>query len=347
MKKIIFYPGYLKIFLQKTTKKTRLAKRINSNSFITGIKFSITALAFFFASGLYAQKQKEITVKVDGAEIAGTLLTADTEKESILCIIVPGSGPTDRNGNNVMGLNTDAYKLLAEKLNANGFSVFRYDKRGIGKSKPKDFQEDKILFETNSDDLKAIIADLRKTGNFKKIFLAGHSEGALVAMICAKTEKADGLISISGAGKNAGDLILEQIEANKANPLMLKNSANKIIKNLQAGKEEKNVPVILQGLFRKSVQPYLISWFRYNPCAELASLDIPLIVIHGEADSQLPAEHAKLLASAKSGIKLHIIKNMTHTLKEVKNKSEEQKTYTNPEYPVSSELVKVISAFMN
>lgn len=288
----------------------------------------------------------EINIPVNGAEISGTLSVPEKIKTDTLCIIVPGSGPTDRNCNNSMGLNTNAYKLLAEEIAKSGIAVFRYDKRGIGKSKKQNIKEEDLVFEINSDDLKIIISHLRKTNGYKKIFLAGHSEGSLVSILCAQKEKIDGLISISGSGKNAGDLIIEQIEKNKANPKSLKEQTAEIVKKLQQGEQEDDIPFLLENLFRKSVQPYLISWFKYNPQTELSKLNIPCLIIHGKKDSQVSAENAKLLASAKNGAELHMIENMTHTLKEINKTNEESKTYMDPSYPISKELIKIITSFI-
>lgn len=103
---------------------------------------------------------------------------------------------------------------------------------------------------------------------------------------------------------------------------------------------------MLQIIFRDSVQPYLISWFKYDPRKELSSLNIPVLILHGGVDHQVAIENAKLLASAKKGTKLVIIKNMTHIIKEVENEADEFKTYSDPSYSIPKALVEEIVAFV-
>ena len=305
----------------------------------------ITAILFLYSAlSLYGD---ELEIRTEEVTISGTLVFPKTEKPVSVCIIVPGSGPIDRDGNSGFNLRADTYKLLAEGLAENGIAAFRYDKRGVGKSLPAQFKEEDIRFETNVQDLKVIISHLKTLRKFKKIFLIGHSEGSLVSILCAKTEKVDGFISIAGVGKNSADLILEQIEKNSANPEALINSSKKIIEKLKIGKMEENVPPVLNSLFRKSVQPYLISWFKYEPKKEIAQLKIPVLVIQGGSDIQVGVENAQLLSSAKEGIELKVIEKMTHTLKEIDSPYEQMKTYIDTAYPISKDLVLAITEFIN
>lgn len=299
----------------------------------------------FFAVSIYAQ---EIMISAEGIDLFGTLTIPEKEDVKTICIIVPGSGPTDRDGNNQFGLKTNTYKLLAEALAENGIASFRYDKRGAGKSVVEGVDainiEKNMLFETNIKDLKSIINNLKGMNKFEKIFLIGHSEGSLVSILCAKEEKIDGIISIAGVGKNAGDLFIDQLEQQLAKPIV--KEARKIIKSLKKGKQVENIPNMLQSIFRDSVQDYLISWFKYEPRKELSSLNIPILVLHGAVDHQVAIENAKLLASAKKGTKLAIIDGMTHMIKEVKNEGDEFKTYSDDSYPIPKALIDEIVAFV-
>lgn len=308
------------------------------------LKLKKTSFIFsliFFVANIFAQ---EIMITGDGVDLFGTLTMPNSEDVKTICVIVPGSGPTDRDGNSALGLQADTYKQLAEALSEKGIASFRYDKRGVGKSIVEGLKEEDILFETNIQDLKSIIRNLKGMNKFEKIFLIGHSEGSLVSILCAKEEKVDGIISIAGVGKNAGDLFINQIEMQLAKPIV--NEAKKIIKTLKKGKQVKEVPTMLQSLFRDSAQPYLISWFKYEPRKELASLNIPILVLHGAVDHQVAIENAKLLASAKKGTKLAIIDGMTHMIKEVKNEGDEFKTYSDDSYPIPKALIDEIVAFV-
>lgn len=308
------------------------------------LKLKKTSFIFsliFFVANIFAQ---EIMITGDGVDLFGTLTMPEGENVKVICVIVPGSGPTDRDGNSALGLQADTYKQLAEALSEKGIASFRYDKRGVGKSIVEGLKEEDILFETNIQDLKSIIKNLKGMNKFEKIFLIGHSEGSLVSILCAKEEKVDGIISIAGVGKNAGDLIISQLEQMVAKPLL--KEAKKIVKSLKKGTKVKNISPALQNVFRFSGQPYLISWFKYEPRKELSSLNIPVLVLHGSVDHQVTIENAKLLASAKRGTKLSIIENMTHMIKEVENEEDEFKTYSDASYPIPKALIDEIVEFV-
>ena len=109
-----------------------------------------------------------------------------------------------------------------------------------------------------------------------------------------------------------------------------------------------SVDPALKSLFRKSVQPYMISWLKYDPAIEIKELKIPILIIQGTTDIQISVEDAKLLAAVpsttsnqafplSSNTKLVIIKNMNHVLKDC---NEDLKfnisTYKNPDLPLNN-----------
>lgn len=304
----------------------------------------VVLLAFFIFSYAFTE---ELSIKLKDIVLYGTL-SFPVSSEKTLCIIVPGSGPTDRDGNNIYGLRCDCYKMLAQSLNESGFATFCYDKRGVGKSISATLKEEDIVFQTGVEDLKSIIKHFRSSNRFQKIFLLGHSEGSLISILVAKEEKIEGLISISGVGKNAKDIIMEQISASSNMNSELKNVAKGIVEKLRAGKKVKDedIPPMLRGLFRSSVQPYLISYFKIEPAEEIASLGVPVLILHGELDSQVPKENATLLVSGNKNIKVSIISEMGHVLKEVKDVKEGMEAYYIPTYPISKTLLKEILSFI-
>ena len=72
--------------------------------------------------------ERPITAPGPLAPLAGTL--ADAGKGAPVLLIIPGSGPTDRDGNSPLGVKAGTYRLLAEALAARGVSSVRIDKRG-------------------------------------------------------------------------------------------------------------------------------------------------------------------------------------------------------------------------
>lgn len=283
--------------------------------------------------------EKEISIPVSQLKISGTLLSKNKSQPVVL--LIAGSGPTDRNGNSPMGVHTDSYKLLADTLLAAGIATFRYDKRMIGKSIGHQREED-LNFDTYVEDAIAIFHYLKDSLGYKKIFIAGHSEGALTATIAAQKIKTglQGLISISGTGSPIDQTLKKQLDAQGIH-------ADSILARLKNGETVTQTPPGLQSLFRPSVQPFLISWMKYDPAKIIATVKIPILIEQGNCDVQVAVSDAETLHKANPTAILHIIPQMTHTLKnggvDCKNN---QATYTDATLPIHPELVKDIESFV-
>jgi pimeloyl-ACP methyl ester carboxylesterase len=287
----------------------------------------------------------DISLKTKTGEIFGTLTIANKVKKSPLVLIIAGSGPTDRNGNSTMGLETNCYKLLSEALASNGISSLRYDKRGVGQSAMAMVSESDLRFETYSNDAAEWVTMMKNDKRFSRIIIAGHSEGSLLGMLAAQQTEASAYISIAGAGKPADILLQEQLRNQLPFNLILES--NTILDSLKMGKTVTNVNPVLLSLYRPSVQPYMISWIKYDPAKEIQKLHIPVLIIQGSTDIQVSTDDAKLLSEAKPDAKLSIIKNMNHILKVCDSYDEKNKAqYKMPDLPLDKELIELITDFI-
>lgn len=273
----------------------------------------------------------------------GSLYTPNQQNKKLnLVILIAGSGPTDRDGNQ-MGLVNNSLKLLAEALANNGIAVYSYDKRIFAKMASSKLDEASLSFDNFIDDAKAVIQHFKNQKKYNSITVAGHSEGALIGMV-ATNGNADGYISIAGAGRPIDEVLLEQIE--KQAPF-LKEEVQKNLETLKNGTTFELKNQMLASLFRASVQPYMISWIKYNPQTEIKKLQIPTLLINGDKDIQVSVQDAQLLQQAKLNAQLHIIQNMNHVFKEIKGDDAENKAaYTNPDLPISIELSSIITTFI-
>ena len=161
-------------------------------------------------------KDKIVSINIRGVAIEGSLLSRSAKEK--LVIIIAGSGPTDRNGNSIAGVYSNAYKMLAQELSKNNISSFRYDKRAIGKSVVKNFKEKDLSFDDYINDVVAIYQYMKDSLGFKKIYFAGHSEGSLVGMVAAEKTNPQGYISIAGAGRPIDKVIVEHFPSIKVLP---------------------------------------------------------------------------------------------------------------------------------
>ncbi|MGN6165121.1 MAG: alpha/beta hydrolase, partial [Flavisolibacter sp.] len=86
-------------------------------------------------------------------DIFGTLTTPKTTATIPVALIIAGSGPTDRNGNNPM-MKNESLRYLAYGLASNNIASLRFDKRGIAESKAAGKSEADLRFEDYINDAK-------------------------------------------------------------------------------------------------------------------------------------------------------------------------------------------------
>jgi len=301
-------------------------------------------LSFFFSLGIHAQDEIVI-LKTPVGDLEGSILMP-TEKTPVpLVLIVSGSGPTDRNGNN-SEMENNSLKLLAAEFQKNGIASFRFDKRGIGQSSDVHIDEMEVRPEDFVNDIKDWITLLAKDKRFSKIIVAGHSEGSLLGMLASvNNSKVSGFISVAGAGRPIDEILKEQFSKTPDN---VKGIIYGMLDKLKKGDTLGNVPPIFYAVFRPTIQPYMISWMKYNPQKEIAKLKVPILITIGTTDIQVKELDAELLAKAQPRAQLKIIKNMNHVLKDCDTLDKEAQLpiYNNPNLPLNKEFAKVMVDFI-
>jgi len=263
-------------------------------------------------------------------------------------VLISGSGSTDRDGN-VPGDpdRTDVYKMLAAALRADAHvATLRYDDHGIGASTsgaPANVED--FRFDIEIADAARWITQLRADPRFSKVILAGHSQGSLTAILAAKTAPIDAWISLAGAGRPAGRLIHDQL-APKLTPELLAELDAAIAK-LEQGELAGKLSSPLDQVLPMVVQPYLISWMKYDPKTEVAALEVPGVVVQGLTDRQVSTLDAELLVEGKPDAKLVLVENMSHPLKQASADSAEQHAaYSDPSVPLATGLMPALVEFL-
>ena len=291
---------------------------------------------------LQAQGVKQEKVKTPSG-LSGLLEIPETASQPPVVLLIAGSGPTDKDGNNPM-LKNNSLKFLAEGLLAEGIAVLRYDKRGVGDNADAQMNEEELRFEDFIGDAQSLAKLLKKDPRFSKVIIAGHSEGSLIGMIVAREQQADAYISMAGPGRRA-DVVLREQLSNQ--PPFIKDRAFLILDTLSQSLRADSVPGFLQSLFRPSVQPYLISWFQYEPATELSKLEVPILIVQGTTDLQVKVSDAQALADSNPEAQLKVIEGMNHVFKEAPEDREANiKTYSDPELPIVQELIDVVVGFV-
>ncbi|MCP4054979.1 MAG: alpha/beta hydrolase [Mesoflavibacter sp.] len=306
------------------------------------MKFLVLFISLCFSSSLFAQEsnftKQDISVN---KHIDGTLLTPNNVKKPNLAIIIAGSGPTDRDGNQNF-LKNNSLKKLAVNLTNNNIATYRYDKRIVKQLKSNNLDKN-IIFDHFVTDAKSVIDYFKNTKNFNKIYVIGHSQGSLVGMLAAK-DRADGFISLAGAGQSIDQVIIEQV--NKTAPNFTEDT-KRIFKTLREGKTTTDYPMALSSIFNIEIQKFMINWMKYNPTEILSTLNIPILVINGTKDLQVSENEAKLLKEANKDATLKIIENMNHVLVTIEGDDlENSKSYAETQRPIAEGLIDTITNFI-
>jgi fermentation-respiration switch protein FrsA (DUF1100 family) len=284
-------------------------------------------------------------LKTLSGTIRGTLATPKQASGKVpVVLIIAASGPTDRDGNKPkVNQTTNMYRMLAAGLAKSGIASLRYDKRLVGETINKS-RESQLKFDDYVDDATALINQLHEDSRFSKIIILGHSEGSLVGMLAVAGQPVNGFISVEGESQTADKLITEQL---KGQPDYITQGFKAIADSLRRGRTNDKVDPSLYGIARVSVQPYLMTWMRFDPTREIKKLKLPILLIQGANDLQVSIADAERLKKAKSDAKLTVIQGMNYVLKDAPQAAQaNMATYNQPELPVKPELVTAISDFV-
>ena len=302
----------------------------------------------FMAAAIAQPVERPITASGPLAPLAGTL--TDAGKGAPVLLIIPGSGPTDRDGNNPLGVKAAPYKLLAEGLAARGISTVRTDKRGLFGSKGAVADANKVSVGDYVSDTRNWMASIHRATGARCVWLLGHSEGGLIALTVAqRPEGICGVITVAAVGRRFGDVLREQLKANPANEPILA-PALAAIGSLEAGRrvDSASLPKPLQGLFADDVQPFLIELFAENPPRLAAALERPLLIVQGDKDFQVTVEDARVLSAAQPSARLVILPGVNHVLKlpERDDRVANLAAYADPDMPIAPSVVEAIAGFV-
>ena len=317
------------------------------------MKYIVTLLATLLPLfSLSFAKSEAVTLETLTGTLYGTLELPKGAGPYPVALIHPGSGPTDRDGNSALipGKN-DSLKLLAEGLAEQGIASLRIDKRGVGESAGAARSETALRFETYVADAVAWLGKLRDDGRFGDRYVVGHSEGSLIGMLSAERAPVQAFVSSSGPGENAADTLRRQLGAQLDGDQM--EGVETVLAKLEAGEMVAPLPEAvatvpgISHLFRPSVQPYLSSWFQYDPADVVARLELPVLLVQGTHDLQVRVEDAQLLAQANPNAQLELLDGMNHILKDAPaNPQANLATYSDPDLPLAAGLLGTVAEFL-
>jgi uncharacterized protein len=265
---------------------------------------------------------QSITLATSTGTLSATLEMPVTPGPMPVVLVVYGGIPIDRNGNShLFNDSNNTVKLICEALWKQGIATLRYDKRGVGQSKGACLREEELRAEVYAQDAIGWGKKLQTNKLFSAVYVLGHGESAVPAMVAARVLGADGLMIVSAHGRAPQEIMLDKA---KGLPPELSSEMRSAIASLEQGKRVDSLqhPLLYMNL-RPTVQPYLISMFRYQPAKELAKFSAASLVLGGARDVDItPNEVKQLLANSNSQARFVAVDNMNHALREAASPEE-------------------------
>ncbi|QYK53872.1 MAG: alpha/beta hydrolase fold domain-containing protein [Fimbriimonadaceae bacterium] len=285
----------------------------------------------------------EVKFQGVGLELAGVITSPpDDGKKHPAFLIMPGSGPTDRDGNQLPTYKTDLLKEIGNNLTEAGFVVMRFDKRPVARYRefwPKTIAEISPFFslENHLADVEAAFKFLKAQPNVdaSRMVLAGHSEGGLFTTALAAKLNPKAICLLAAPGRGMDVILREQLMA-QINPLPDSEAKTQLINDLDRAistSKASTTPATdlhpgLAALFSPANGHILNGYFNFDPISSLKEYTGAVFIANGESDIQInPERDAKPLYNAamsreNKNVKLLMIPNTSHNFKAVSKASD-------------------------
>ena len=284
------------------------------------------------------------TIRSAGLELQGTLTIPRGVTQPVpVVVIIAGSGPTDRNGNSVLGIRPNSYAQLAWRLAERGIGSLRYDKRGLPGTQGT-FDIRQMTLADFAADAGAAADSLSRDRRFSRVGFLGHSEGASLALIAAgQGAPVFGVIHVSGLGRRTGEVVREQLSRQFDSVTLVRYDT--AMTHYLLGEQPADVPPQLAMLFVPVNRTFMISMMAFDPPAALRAVRQPVLIVQGETDLQARVVDAERLHAARPDAELVVIPRANHVLKQVTDTTiiGQLPSYQNPAIPIMPEVVTAIA----
>jgi pimeloyl-ACP methyl ester carboxylesterase len=312
------------------------------------MRVPVTVLVVVFYAFIAHAAPNGAESPLQAGPLSGVMLRPDASSAAVL--IVPGAGPTDRDGNNRAGVKGSPYKLLAEGLAKRGVTTVRIDKRGMFGSSRAAADANAVTIDEYAGDVHAWVEVIRERTKAPCVWVAGHSEGGLVALASSSSPAGVcGLILLATPGRPVGTVMREQMRLSMGGGPMLQH-ATLTIKALEAGRrvDAQDLHPALRQLFSPSMQGYFINMFSYDPARLIAGFHKPMLILQGERDIQVSVADAKRLKEAAPAAKLVLLPDANHFFKLVKtaDMAANAAAYSKPGVPLAPRTADEIADFI-
>lgn len=295
--------------------------------------------------GLGAAQAQEISIPGPDGPLMAEAISVQGSRDVV--VIIPGSGPIDRDGNGpAVGIVSDLYRQMAEGLAEQGIASIRVDKRGFGASTPAVTDQSEINIANYAQDMRGWVEKAR--GLAPCVWLAGHSEGGLVALVTAEDPPQGlcGVILLAAPGQPIGQLMIRQMDSLPAMTHLMPELRD-IVADLEDGRTRplQEISPALWTIFAPGLQDYMVGLFQYDPARVATHWRGATLIVQGERDFQVTPQDAQHLAKAMPQAKLVLLPEATHMLK-LDISGQPFATYGNPLLEPDPLLLPAITDFI-
>ena len=284
------------------------------------------------------------TIRTGALQLHGTLTLPRGAKGPVpVVVIIAGSGPTDRNGNSTLGIRPNSYAQLAWRLAERGIGSLRYDKRVLPGTNGQ-VNIASLSLEDFAADARAAADSLAGDKAFSKVILLGHSEGAALALLAAREDRAvAGAILVSGLGRPLSVVLREQLSRQVDDATLVRYDT--AMAQYLRGETPTDVPPMLAMLFVPVNQNFMKSLAGFDPVAAIKSVRQPVLIVQGGRDLQVGVVDAERMGGARPDAQVVVIPTANHVLKQAADTTlmGQLPTYQNPAIPIMPEVVNPIA----
>jgi pimeloyl-ACP methyl ester carboxylesterase len=263
-----------------------------------------------------------LTFRSGDVTLAGTLTVPAGQGPFPAVLLIPGSGPVDRDSNHKR-MRLDITRQLADALLEAGVATLRYDKRGVGASGGR---WRAAGFADNADDARAALATLadRPEIDRSRLVIAGHSEGALLAtVVAAGNDQLAGVVLLSGSATPGEQLLRWQ--ASRIAPT-LPRAVRVVLRLLRTDLEQKvaknHARIKATSTDEARIDGATINarWHRefmaYDPEPDLARISVPVLALTGSKDIQVKPSDLDVIADlVPAPVETRLVPDVSHILR--------------------------------
>ncbi len=217
-------------------------------------------------------------------------------------LLVPGTGLVDRDEN--LG-GVPIYGELAGGLADAEYLVLRYDKRGMGQSGGR---AESAGLEEYADDVRTMVRYLERRDDVDRdrIVVVAHGEGSWIALEAAARHRAiDAFALLAAPGIPGAELVLERqrnrLERMQTPAAQRDEQVALQTRIIEAVLDEGAWDDIPEDLRERADTRWFRSFLEFDPAEVVRQTRQPALILHGEADLEIPVQHAdRLLALAEA-----------------------------------------------